>query len=164
MLLRHVAGLPEGGDFTPEFTAGFDDSWPVDKQRAWMAARFLSRPPAQAPGTRFAYSNYGFLIIGHVLEHATGKAWEELMRREVFEPLGMAGCGFGPTASAAHPDGNWAHDLSNGKYVPTGEDNPPLIGPAGTVHCPLADWARFASAHAHPDSGVVDSKLYAPPP
>jgi D-alanyl-D-alanine carboxypeptidase len=60
----------------------------------------------------------------------------------------MSGCGFGPTATSAHPDGNWAHDVKDGAYVPTEEDNPPLIGPAGTVHCPLAEWARFAAAHA----------------
>src|SRR5262249_13033893 len=59
MLLRHVAGLPEGGAFTPEFTAGFDENWPLMQQRAWMARRFLSRPPALPPGTRFVYSNYG---------------------------------------------------------------------------------------------------------
>ncbi len=149
MLMRHVAGLPTGGAFTPEFTAGFDDEhWPIAKQRAWMAARFLSRPPTEPPGTRFAYSNYDYLILGHVLEHATGRTWEELVREEVFAPLAMVGCGFGPTSTAANPDGNWGHDVKDGAYVPTEEDNPPLIGPAGTVHCPLAAWARFAAAHA----------------
>jgi CubicO group peptidase (beta-lactamase class C family) len=149
MLMRHVAGLPTGGAFTPEFTTGFDDEhWPIAKQRRWMAERFLSRPPKELPGTRFAYSNYGYLIIGHVVEHATGKTWEELMRQEIFAPLAMTGCGFGPTATSAHPDGNWGHDVKNNAYVPTEEDNPPLIGPAGTVHCTLVDWARFAAAHA----------------
>lgn len=149
MLMRHVAGLPTGGAFTPEFTAGFDDEhWPIAKQRAWMAERFLSRPPKEAPGARFAYSNYGYLIIGHVVEHATGKTWEEMIRQEVFAPLEMTGCGFGPTATSAHPDGAWGHDVKNGAYVPTEEDNPSLIGPAGTVHCPLVDWAKFAAAHA----------------
>jgi CubicO group peptidase (beta-lactamase class C family) len=149
MLMRHVAGLPTGGAFTPEFTAGFDDEhWPIAKQRMWMAERFLSRSPKEIPGTRFAYSNYGYLILGHVLERAAGKTWEELMRQEIFAPLGMTGCGFGPTATSAHPDGNWGHDVKNNAYVPTEEDNPPLIGPAGTVHCPLADWARFAAVHA----------------
>ncbi len=149
MLMRHVAGLPTGGAFTPEFTAGFDDEhWPIARQRAWMAERFLSRPPSQAPGARVAYSNYGYLILGHVVEHATGRTWEDLVRVAVFEPLGMAGCGFGPAATPAHPDGAWGHDVRNGAYVPTEDDNPPLIGPAGAVHCPLADWARFAAAHA----------------
>jgi CubicO group peptidase (beta-lactamase class C family) len=149
MLMRHVAGLPTGGAFTPEFTAGFDDEhWPIAQQRRWMAERFLSRPPKETPGTRFAYSNYGYLILGHVVEHAAGKTWEELLREEVFAPLAMTGCGFGPTATSAHPEGNWGHDVKKNSYVPTEEDNPPLIGPAGTVHCPLVDWARFAAAHA----------------
>jgi CubicO group peptidase (beta-lactamase class C family) len=149
LLMRHVAGLPTDGAFTPEFTAGFDDEhWPIARQRAWMAERFLSRPPKETPGTRFAYSNYGYLILGHVVERATGKTWEDLMREEVFAPLGMTGCGFGPTATSARPDGNWAHDVKDGAYVPTEGDNPPLIGPAGTIHCPLVDWARFAAAHA----------------
>jgi CubicO group peptidase (beta-lactamase class C family) len=155
MLMRHVAGLPTDGAFTPEFTAGFDDEhWPIAKQRAWMAERFLSRPPKEIPGTRFAYSNYGYLILGHVVEHATGKTWEELMREEVFAPLAMTACGFGPTATSANPDGSWGHDVKGGAYLPTEEDNPPLIGPAGTVHCPLVDWARFAAAHA--GSGPAD--------
>jgi hypothetical protein len=67
--------------------------------------------------------------------------------------LGMSACGFGPTAIATGPDGNWAHDVKDGQYVPTEEDNPQLIGPAGTVHCALESWARFAAAHAHPESG-----------
>jgi len=149
MMMRHLSGLPTGGAFTPEFTAGFDDEhWPVAKQRAWMAERFLSRPPKEAPGTHFAYSNYNYLILGHVVERATGKTWEELIREEVFTPLAMTRCGFGPTATAEHPDGNWGHEVKDGAYVPTGEDNPPLIGPAGTVHCSLESWAKFAAAHA----------------
>ena len=154
MFLRHVAGLPESGAFTPEFTEGFDESWPLTQQRAWMARRFLSRPPALPPGTRFAYSNYGYLIVGYLLERVTGAAWEDLIRREVFGPLGMAGCGFGATATNARPAGNWAHDVKDGEYLPTEEDNPALIGPAGTVHCTLESWARFARAHANPDTGA----------
>jgi CubicO group peptidase (beta-lactamase class C family) len=154
MLMRHVAGLPTGDAFTPEFTAGFDDEhWPIAKQRAWMAERFLSRPPNGTPGTRFAYSNYGYLILGAVLEHATGKTWEELVRAEVFRPLAMKSCGFGPTATSERPNGSWAHDVKDGACVPTEEDNPPLIGPAGTVYCPLVDWAKFAAAHAGSGSG-----------
>jgi len=153
MLMHHTSGLPVGDAFTPEFTQGFDEAWPIERQRAWMAERFLSRPPTTQPGSRFAYSNYGLLIVGRIVERATGKTWEDLVRQEVFEPLGMTGCGFGATATNARPEGNWAHDVKDGNYVATEEDNPPLIGPAGTVHCTLASWARFAIAHAHPESG-----------
>lgn len=152
MLMRHVAGLPQSGAFTPEFTEGFDETWPIEKQRAWMAERFVSRPPLETPGTHFSYSNYGYLIIGHIVERVAGKTWEDLVKQEVFAPLGMEECGFGPTATDENREDNWAHDVKDNQYVPIGEDNPQLIGPAGTVHCTLASWARFAAAHAHPDA------------
>ncbi len=149
MVMRHVAGLPGGGAFTPEFTKGFDDEhWTLEHQRRDMTERFLAQAPALPPGTRFVYSNYDYIIIGHVVERAAGKPWEQLVQEEVFAPLHMRGCGFGPTATTAQPGGVWGHDVKAGVYVPTEEDNPPLIGPAGTVHCPLDAWGRFAGAHA----------------
>jgi len=36
--------------------------------------------------------------------------------------------------------------VKGGVYLPTEEDNPPLMGSAGSVHCPLEAWARFAAA------------------
>jgi CubicO group peptidase (beta-lactamase class C family) len=149
MVMRHVAGLPSGGAFTPEFTKGFDDEhWTLEHQRQDMTERFLIRGPALPPGTRFVYSNYDYLIIGHVVERAAGKPWEQLVQEEVFSPLNMTGCGFGPTATATHPAGVWGHDVKDGVYVATEEDNPPLMGPAGSVHCPLEAWGKFAAAHA----------------
>ncbi len=104
MVMRHVAGLPGGGAFTPDFTKGFDDEhWTLEHQRADMTQRFLVQGPTYPPGTRFVYSNYDYIIIGHVVERAAGKPWEELVQEEVFAPLHMAGCGFGPAASTAHP-------------------------------------------------------------
>ena len=149
MVMRHVAGLPGGGAFTSEFTEGFDDEhWTLERQRSDMTRRFLVRPPALPAGTRFVYSNYDYIVIGHVVERAATKPWEQLVQEEVFEPLQMVGCGFGPTSTRMHPGGVWGHDVKDGVYVPTEEDNPPLLGPAGTVHCPLEAWARFAAAHA----------------
>jgi CubicO group peptidase (beta-lactamase class C family) len=147
LLLRHLAGLPGGGAFNEEFFRGFDEHWEVMRQRAWVARRFLSRPPHHAPGSKFLYSNYGYIIVGHVLERRSGKPWESLIEEEVFRPLGIQGCGFGPTTTAKTPNGNWAHAVKAGRYEPTEEDNPPLLGPAGTVHCSLAAWSRFAWAH-----------------
>jgi hypothetical protein len=73
----------------------------------------------------------------------------------------MTGCGFGPAATSAKPEGAWGHDVKDGSYVATEEDNPPLIGPAGTVYCSLVDWAKFAAAHAGvgPSGWLTDSSL-----
>ena len=71
--------------------------------------------------------------------------------------VGMIGCGFGPTATAKSPEGTWAHDAKGGRYIPTEEDNPAFLGPAGTNPV-LGKQAAFASpnqegeglAHAQP--------------
>src|SRR5262249_20897660 len=57
------------------------------------------------------------------------------------------------TATPAKPEGVWAHKVEGTHYVPTEEDNPQLIGPAGAVHCSLASWARFAAAHLGASKG-----------
>lgn len=41
------------------------------------------------PGSRYAYDNTGFFLLGLVLEAITGERYEELLRRRIFTPLGM---------------------------------------------------------------------------
>jgi CubicO group peptidase (beta-lactamase class C family) len=73
------------------------------------------------------------------------------MRTRLFAPLGMTSCGFGPPATPGQVDQPWPHLVVAGELepVPTGPaaDNPPAMGPAGTVHCSLADWGRFVAMH-----------------
>ncbi len=78
------------------------------------------------------------------MEAATGRAWEDLITAEVFEPLGMDSCGFGAPGQGADSDQPWGHSEAN-EPVPPGPfaDNHPALGPAGTVHCTMADWVKF---------------------
>jgi CubicO group peptidase (beta-lactamase class C family) len=97
-----------------------------------------------------------------MLEKATGKTWEELMRTMLFEPLGMKSAGFGAPATPGKVDQPWGHTrgtLGGFKPVPPGPqaDNPPAIGPAGTVHCSLPDLAKFVVFHLAGERG--DSRL-----
>jgi len=68
------------------------------------------------------------------------------MKTMVFEPLGMNDCGFGGTGTPGKLNQPWAHS-GNGKPVATnGPDSdslPPVMGPAGRVHCTLRDWSKF---------------------
>ncbi len=63
------------------------------------------------------------------------------MQERLFTPLEMDRCGFGapPAGSAVGHDstGTPRHGL----------DNPPTLGPAGTVHCDLQSWSKFVSAN-----------------
>jgi D-alanyl-D-alanine carboxypeptidase len=48
-----------------------------------------SRPPAFEPGTQFAYSNYGFVLLGAIIEAVTGQSYYDYVREHVFGPAGM---------------------------------------------------------------------------
>ena len=78
---------------------------------------------------------------------------EDLIRAEVFEPLGMNACGFGAPAQANEGDQPLGHRrgrMGENRAVQPGrgDDNPPSLGPAGTVHCTLDGWLPFAALHA----------------
>jgi N-acyl-D-amino-acid deacylase len=49
----------------------------------------LGRPLDFDPGTRFAYSNLGYLLAGRVVEAASGRGYEEYVRKEVLAPVGV---------------------------------------------------------------------------
>ena len=67
------------------------------------------------------------------------------MQATIFGPLGMRSAGFGGVGTAGAIDQPWPHTDSgrptstNGPLV----DNPEVMGPAGTIHCSLGDWAKF---------------------
>jgi CubicO group peptidase (beta-lactamase class C family) len=117
----------------------------MSQQRRAFAELVLTRPPAATPGARMLYSNAGYVIAGAFAEQVVGRPWEDLMRQLLFTPLGMTSAGFGPP-----PVGNpLGHTRVGCRPVVPGPqaDNPLVMGPAGTVHAAVADWAKFASLH-----------------
>lgn len=158
MLLRHASGIPHSIDLTTEFLDGFSENWSLVKQRTWFVQRILTHSPKFIVGAHFEYSNWNYVLIGHIIERTTGKSWEELVQKEVFEPLGIEDWGLGATSTGKNPEGNWGHKMVSDKYVPTDFSNPDLIAPAGLVHFSLSSWARFAIAHVCPESNGWISK------
>jgi CubicO group peptidase (beta-lactamase class C family) len=86
-----------------------------------------------------------------MLEEVSGELWEDLMRQELFGPLGMTATGFGAPGAPGVPDQPWGHSRQGPSWLPIAPgplaDNPDAIGPAGTVHTTLADYARYMAAH-----------------
>lgn len=128
---------------------------PMRERRREVAARILKAAPAGEPGSEFRYSNYGYVLAGAMLEEAGDAAWEDLMRKEVFEPLGMTTAGFGP------PPRIRGHVKSTDGWTPQERDNPAIVGPAGTVHLSLRDWSRFAAAHLGQVEGFLKPETLA---
>lgn len=161
-LLSHMAGLPpmtDGEKEFPEYNAVNQSASGVRAQRMALLKHYLAKAPLKAPGTEFEYSNLGFIFAGVAAEARTGKSWEDLVRTEVFQPLGITHAGFGTPPSTKAIEQPWGHEMKDGKFRPTDpasqdSDNPPSLGPAGTIHMSLRDWMLFAQdqmdgAHGH---------------
>jgi CubicO group peptidase (beta-lactamase class C family) len=140
-LLAHHSGLPA------HITGGwwaFDREDPIRKQRLDAVRKSFKEKLIAKPGERFVYSSLGYVIIGAMIEKAGDASWEDLMARELFKPLGMTTAGFGPMGNGNALEQPWQH-RAGGQAVEPGPraDNPPIMGPAGRMHCSLPDWAKF---------------------
>src|SRR5690349_4905132 len=82
------------------------------------------------------------------------------MQTEIFTPLGMTSCGFGAPGtpgSVDQPHGHTAPPPAPMDPGDPGSDNPPMLGPAATVHCSLADWGKFVAIHVPGERGEETS-------
>jgi len=139
-LLYHRAGLPE--DRTPDpalFLRLRSLEGEMRRQRLEATKWMLERTPAATPDTHFAYSNFGYMVAGAMLEQVAQRSWEQLLQEHLFKPLRMRAAGFGPPKQVAGHNGK--------PPQPRQFDNPPVLGHAGRVHCSLRDWAAFARLH-----------------
>ncbi|MCB9616800.1 MAG: beta-lactamase family protein [Sandaracinus sp.] len=155
-LLSHTAGIDD------EAVVARIDELPdeVVAARRAGALAVIAAPPDGARGT-FVYSNVGYVIAGAILEKRTETSWESLLRTRLFAPLEMRSCGFGPPGTSGAVDEPWGHAHASDAPRPIDPgaedaDNPPLLGPAGTVHCAIADWAKFAAMNLRGQRGSTD--------
>lgn len=144
-LLAHVGGVPYDTDDAIWRRLWNDRKLPPRRSREILVSATLAAPPREKP-TEFHYSNTGYSIVGVALERKLDVAWEELLTKEIFEPLGMTSAGFGAPAAKNQVDHPWGHHPDPVPPLPHG-DNPPAIGPGGTVHCSIRDWAKFIRLH-----------------
>lgn len=149
-LLSHRSGLPGNIPWGLIQRTGStrDQRATVVKVAAGLKA------PAEPPAP-YVYSNLGYVIAGAMAEKAADSSWEDLMKKTVFEPLGMTGAGFGGVGTPGQIDQPWPHNPNGTPETGNGPDvdNPPVIGPAGIVHCRLSDWAKFVADQIRGDRG-----------
>jgi CubicO group peptidase (beta-lactamase class C family) len=140
-LLSHRAGLVPNIDWQKASRSAAAP--PAQRLEAVRMA--AAAPLSSPPGSKFEYSNLGYVIAATMAERAANRAWEDAIRAVIFDPLGMTSAGFGGVGAPGRIDQPWPH-TGTGKPAPANGplvDNPEVMGPAGTVHCSLGDWAKF---------------------
>jgi D-alanyl-D-alanine carboxypeptidase len=108
-LLTHKGGT--GDIFGPEFDAHRLELRTLED----YVKLYGNRSPAFEPGSKFEYSNYGFILLGVIVEKASGQSYYDYVREHVYLPAGM-------TSTGSEPEGQSVANLSTG-YTANGATN-----------------------------------------
>jgi D-alanyl-D-alanine carboxypeptidase len=152
-LLDHTSGLYDYLRTLPfppsrEFQANRWRTWTPEE----LSRRVMAHPPEfTPPGSAFSYSNTNYLLLGQIIERATGRPYAEQIQQRIIRPLHLSGTqvpGTSPRIRGSHPHG----------YVPAvGDDgqvrlvdytamNPSVMGASGEMISTTRDLDRFFAA------------------
>ena len=145
-LLQHTSGLPDYEDLMPPP----DPSLPVERLQISDAGvlELLKKEKAGrfAPGSRWAYSNSGYVLLGLVVEKVSGRPFPEFLRDRVFLPLGMANTVAYVRGRNDIPDRAYGHTKEDGAWRETDQSPTSATLGDGGVYSSLSDLARWDEA------------------
>lgn len=121
---------------------------PLPLERQHYLTFMLPRKLDAAPGTAYAYSNFGYYLLGHVIERFSGRSYVDFMRDEVFARAGMTRTARGRTAQHLRLPGEVLH-LAKGDDV-----RPDVRGSEWPVP---AAYGGFNVDHRTPNGGWVST-------
>lgn len=135
-LLAHRSGMPGIQDGSGRMKPKNHDE---------ILAQMARGTPAFEPGTQYAYSNSGYIVLGYIIEKLTGKSYEEALQEKVAAKAGLkdthAGTGYTDTSKNEGFSYQYLGDWQQQK-----ETHLSIPGGAGAVLSTAADLARFINA------------------
>lgn len=150
-LLTHTSGLIDYEDLIPtNRTAQIDDNDVLDMLSAEHRLYF-------APGSAYRYSNSGYVLLGLVIERASGQSLQAFLYQRIFAPLGMSHTlmyqrGAGPDV----PERAFGYSQEHGSWVRTDQDLTSATRGDGGVYSSIDDLAKWDAALY--DDRLLDTK------
>ncbi len=145
-LLQHTSGLWNYGDYA--FQSGIVSRPTNPLAILAMAAK---HPLTSAPGTKWSYSNTGYVVLGLIVERVSGEPLAQYDREHIFTPANMMQTTVGnPPAGTSVAQGYMS---ATGKLAPAYD--PSWLFACGDIVSTAADLARF-------DIALLDGKLLSP--
>ncbi|HEY8311104.1 MAG TPA: serine hydrolase domain-containing protein [Gemmatimonadaceae bacterium] len=159
-------------------SAGFQNpTWPYKRGKAWEPFepttwnQLVAMMPYQEllfkPGTRFSYSNPGFIYLARIIEQLSGDPWETYVQKNVLSPLGLDHSYFGVTPYYLAADRSHNYTLlrdSTGRELvqDNGTDfDPGITIPNGGWNAPLGDLVKYMAFLTNATQGdTVKRRLY----
>ncbi|HKY98542.1 MAG TPA: serine hydrolase domain-containing protein [Gemmatimonadaceae bacterium] len=165
-LLEHTGGWDRDMSGDPMFLPlqiAAATSTPAPASAEAIVRYMMGKPLDFTPGSRFAYSNFGYAVLGRIIEHVSGKSYEQFVKETVLAPAGVTRMQLGHTLYADRlPDEVRYYDIFAAPSVFPGVSSP-VPSPYGGFNLEAMD------SHGGWVASVVDllrfEKMWiAPPP
>jgi CubicO group peptidase (beta-lactamase class C family) len=148
MLMSHTAGF-QG----PTWPYGAGNTWEPFEPTTWnqLVAMMPYQEVRFKPGSKYSYSNPGFIYLARVIEAVSGDPWESYVQKNIFAPLGLTRSYFGATPYylAEHRSNSYAtYKTREGRDTSVAfgrEFDPGITIPNGGWNAPLADLASYVA-------------------
>jgi N-acyl-D-amino-acid deacylase len=101
-LLQHTAGWDSAKSFDPMFRPIAKEQNVKPPAKPMDIIHFMTHQKLDfEPGVRYAYSNFGYCILGRVIEKVGGLSYEAFVQRHIFDPIGVTHAQLGHTLTTA---------------------------------------------------------------
>lgn len=137
-LLSHTSGMPNY-DIIPDFFPRISRQYFTREDYVKV---YIDAPLAFTPGTRYAYSSWGYFTLGYIMERVTHKSYDQLMKEDIFSKIQMSN-----TGSYYHtqvvPGRATGYDYSFGGYTSSDfRDQSNTMG-TGDIYSTVEDLFKF---------------------
>src|SRR5260370_1443518 len=122
-----------------------------------MFERLLFLEPNKDFRTPFQYQNLMFMTAGYLAGHVAGSTWEQLVKKSIFEPLGMVSSNFSVIDSEKTADFSRGYHVLNDVSVDMPFRNIDAIGPAGSINSNIEDMTKYVMMHLAKGKGVISA-------
>ncbi len=148
-LLTHTSGLPDYELLMENAEKAKGPLWTPDRQIRDDEVRALLEAETHglfAPGTRWAYSNSGYVLLGLVAAGAAGQPFGDVLRERIFVPLGMTRTLAYEKGKNEIPDRAYGHTKDPAGFRETDQSSTSAtLGDGGVYSC-LEDLAKWDEA------------------
>lgn len=137
-LLNHTSGLKEYSQDS-EVQASTDTLWTDEELIALVAAEEL----VAEPGATWSYANTNYVLLGLIIDSATGVAWDTHVQDRLLEPLGL------DQTHAPGAGGSWTDTVPGyvGSVDYTDSVHPSVVGAAGAMESTAGDLLLWGEAY-----------------
>lgn len=111
-----------------------------------MLALFKDKPLDFEPGSKFSYSNSGYMLLGYIIEKVAGKTYFQAVRERIFKPLHMEHSGFDFTGLSSPDKATGYNKLTAKENEPSGIVDSSVAFAAGAIYTTVDDLYKWNRA------------------